>query len=276
MDTMTLTPQMATDAGRELTATARLLGRKALVTGSSKGIGYGIALRLAQEGADVVVNYNSDPQGADEARARIEALGRRGASIKANLGDVADVQRLVAQSAEALGGLDILVNNAGIEKHAAFWDVTERDFDAVLDVNLKGVFFATQAFVRHCIAAKRPGKVINVSSVHEEMAFPNFAAYCASKGGVRMLTRTLAVELGPLGVTVNSIAPGAIETPINSALLHDAVKLQSLVGQIPLARLGTPADVANLAVFLASRDSDYVTGSTYFVDGGLSVFYQEQ
>jgi glucose 1-dehydrogenase len=254
----------------------KLVGRKALVTGSSKGIGRGIALRLAQEGADVVVNYNSDPRGAEEALAEIEALGRRGASIKANLGDVTDVQRLVAESAEALGGLDVLVNNAGIEKRAAFWDVTERDFDAVIDVNLKGVFFATQAFVRQSIAANRPGKVINVSSVHEEMAFPNFAAYCASKGGVRMLTRTLAVELGPIGVTINSIAPGAIETPINTALLHDPVKLKSLVGQIPLGRLGRPADVAGLAVFLASCDSDYVTGTTYFVDGGLSVFYQEQ
>ncbi|HET9270501.1 MAG TPA: SDR family NAD(P)-dependent oxidoreductase, partial [Vicinamibacterales bacterium] len=137
---MTETPRMTAGTGR-------LLGRKALVTGSSKGIGHGIAIRLAQEGADVVVNYNSDPQGADEALADIRALGRRGASIKANLGDVNDVQRLVAESAEALGGLDVLVNNAGIEKHAAFWDVTERDFDAVLNVNLKGVFFATQAFV---------------------------------------------------------------------------------------------------------------------------------
>jgi glucose 1-dehydrogenase len=252
-------------------ATGRLLGRKALVTGSSKGIGHGIAVRLAREGADVVVNYHSDPQGAEEALAEIQALGRRGAGIRANLGDVADVQRLVAEGAEALGGLDVLVNNAGIEKHAAFVDVTERDFDAVLDVNLKGVFFATQAFVRQCVAAKRPGKVINISSVHEEMAFPNFAAYCASKGGMRMLTRTLAVELGPFGVTINSI-----ETPINTALLHDPVKLQSLVGQIPLARLGRPADVASLAAFLASSESDYVTGSTYFVDGGLSVFYQEQ
>jgi len=269
MDTMTMTPQAAAGTGR-------LLGRKALVTGSSKGIGYGIALRLAQEGADVVVNYNSDPRGADEALSQIQALGRRGASIKANLGDVADVQRLVAESVEALDGLDVLVNNAGIEKHAAFVDVTERDFDAVLDLNLKGVFFATQAFVRQRVAAGRPGKVVNVSSVHEEMAFPNFAAYCASKGGVRMLTRTLAVELGPLGITINSIAPGAIETPINAALLHDPAKLQSLVRQIPLARLGRPADVAGLAVFLASSDSDYVTGSTYFVDGGLSVFYQEQ
>jgi glucose 1-dehydrogenase len=254
----------------------RLLGRKALVTGGSKGIGRGIALRLAQEGADVVVNYNSDPQGADEALADIRALGRRAASIKANLGDVGDVQRRVAESADALGGLDVLVNNAGIEKHAAFPDVTEHDFDAVLDVNLKGVFFATQAFVRQRVAANRPGKVINISSVHEEMAFPNFAAYCASKGGVRMLTRTLAVELGPLGITINNIAPGAIETPINSTLLNDPVKLASLVNQIPLARLGKPADVAGLAVFLASCDSDYVTGTTYFVDGGLRVFYQEQ
>jgi glucose 1-dehydrogenase len=269
MEMTTAIPQLSTGTGR-------LLGRKALVTGSSKGIGHGIAIRLAREGADVVVNYNSDPHGAEEALAEIRALGRTGASIKANLGDVSDVQRLVAESAEALGGLDVLVNNAGIEKHAAFWDVTERDIDAVLDVNLKGVFFATQAFVRQCRSANRPGKVINISSVHEEMAFPNFAAYCASKGGVRMLTRTLAVELGPFGITINSIAPGAIETPINSALLNDPVKLQSLVGQIPLGRLGRPGDVAGLAIFLASGDSDYVTGTTCFVDGGLSVFYQEQ
>jgi glucose 1-dehydrogenase len=168
------------------------------------------------------------------------------------------------------------VNNAGIEKHAPFWDVTETDFDAVLNVNLKGVFFAAQAFVQQCLAAGRPGKIINISSVHEELAFPNFAAYCASKGGVRMLTRTLAVELGPMGITINSIAPGAIETPINTKLLNDPVKLASLVGQIPLGRLGRPTDVAGLAVFLASSDSDYVTGTTYLIDGGLTVFYQEQ
>lgn len=254
----------------------RLQGRRALVTGSSKGIGRGIAIRLAQEGADVVINYHSDPQGAEEALAEVHALGRRGAVIRANLGSPRDVRDLVAQSAAALGGLDVLVNNAGIEKHAAFWDVTEGDFDAVIDVNLKGVFFATQAFVQQCRAAGRPGKIINISSVHEELAFPNFAAYCASKGGVRMLTRTLAVELGPLGITINNIAPGAIETPINRALLNDPGKLASLVEQIPLSRLGTPNDVAGLAIFLASPDSDYVTGTTYVVDGGLTVFYQEQ
>jgi glucose 1-dehydrogenase len=254
----------------------RLLGRKALVTGSSKGIGRGIAMRLAQEGADVVINYNSDPRGAEEALAEVQALGRRGAIVKANLGTVAEVRDLVEKSAAALGGLDVLVNNAGIEKHAAFWDVTESDFDAVLNVNLKGVFFATQAFVRQCQAAGRAGKIINISSVHEELAFPNFAAYCASKGGVRMLTRTLAVELGSLGITINSIAPGAIETPINSKLLNDPMKLQSLQRHIPLSRLGKPGDVAGLAVFLASSDSDYVTGTTYLIDGGLTVFYQEQ
>ena len=269
MDSSTLTAPVST--GRE-----RLLGRKVLVTGSSKGIGRGIAIRLAQEGADVVINYNSDPGGAEEALREVQALGRRGAIIRANLGTVGEVRDLVARSAAALGGLDVLVNNAGIEKHAAFWDVTETDFDAVLDVNLKGVFFATQAFVQQCMVARRPGKVINISSVHEELAFPNFAAYCASKGGVRMLTRTLAVELGALGITLNSIAPGAIQTPIHSQLLNDPVKLRSLVGQIPLSRLGKPNDVAGLAVFLASPDSDYVTGTTYVIDGGLTVFYQEQ
>jgi glucose 1-dehydrogenase len=253
-----------------------LKGKRALVTGSSKGIGREIAIRLAREGADVIINYNSDPKGADEALAEVTALGRRGAALKANLGAIGEVRELVAKSAELLGGLDILVNNAGIEKHAPFWDVTEADYDAVLNVNLKGVFFATQAFVQACRASGTRGRIINISSVHEDMAFPNFAAYCASKGGIRMLTRTLAVELGPLGITINSIAPGAIETPINAKLLNDPVKLNALTSQIPLGRLGKPDDVAGLATFLASSESSYVTGATYLVDGGLSVFYQEQ
>ncbi len=254
----------------------RLLGKKVLVTGSSKGIGRGVAIACARAGADVVINYNSDPRGAQEAVAEVEALGRRAVPIQADLGNVDAVRRLVAAGADALGGLDVLVNNAGIERHAAFTEVTEQDFDAVLNVNLKGVFFATQSFVQACVRDSRPGKIINISSVHEELAFPNFAAYRASKGGLRMLTRTLAVELGPLGITINNIAPGAIETPINTKLLNDPVKLAALTRQIPLGRLGKPDDVAGLAVFLASSDSEYVTGSTYFIDGGLTVFYQEQ
>jgi glucose 1-dehydrogenase len=254
----------------------RLHGVRALVTGSSKGIGRGVAVRLAREGADVVVNYNRDARGADEAVAEIAGMGRKAVALAGDVGRIDDARRLVSEAAAALGGLDVLVNNAGIERHAPFWEVAEADYDAVLDVNLKGVFFATQAFVRHCRAAGRPGRVVNVSSVHEELAFPNFAAYCAAKGGLRMLTRTLAVELGPLGITINNIAPGAIETPINAALLNDPAKLASLTAQIPLGRLGQPDDVAGLAVFLASAEAAYVTGSSFVVDGGLSVFYQEQ
>jgi glucose 1-dehydrogenase len=254
----------------------RLQGKNALVTGSSKGIGRAIATRLGRDGANVIVNYNSDPKGAEEAVQEIRAFGVRADALKADLGSVPSVQALLTTAIETLGSLDILVNNAGIEAHAPFWEVTEADFDRVLAVNLKGVFFAAQAMVRHLQATGRTGRIINISSVHEEIPFPNFAASCASKGGLKMLTRNLAVELGPLGITVNSIAPGAIETPINKKLLNDEVKLRSLLGQIPLGRLGKPEDVAGLAVFLASDEAAYVTGSTYFVDGGLTWFYHEQ
>jgi glucose 1-dehydrogenase len=254
----------------------RLQDLVALVTGSSKGIGRGIAERFASEGADVVINYNSDPRGAAEAVRAAHEYGVRAAAVQADLGTVAGVKSLVAQAIDSMGRLDVLVNNAGVEKHAPFWEVTEADYDRVLDVNLKGVFFTTQAFVEHLRRTGRGGRVVNISSVHEELPFPNFAAYCASKGGLKMLTRNLAVELGPLGITINSIAPGAIATPINTALLNDAAKLRSLTEQIPLGRLGRPEDVAGLAVFLASDEARYVTGATYVVDGGLTWFYQEQ
>ena len=254
----------------------KLAGKIALVTGSSQGIGRAIAVRFAQEGADVVINYNRTPGGAQEVLREVEAAGRRGLIVQADLSITAEARKLVTTTVEHFGRCDILVNNAGIETHAPFWEVTEADYDRVLNVNLKGVFFATQAMAQHLLKAKRPGKVINISSVHEELPFPNFAAYCASKGGLKMLTRNLAVELGPFGITINSIAPGAIETPINTKLLHDPQKLGALLAQIPLERLGKPGDVAGLAVFLASSDADYVTGSTYFVDGGLTWHYQEQ
>jgi len=186
------------------------------------------------------------------------------------------LQRLIDETYTQLGRADILVNNAGIEIEAAFWDVTEADYDAVLNVNLKGAFFLTQAFVRRLRDAKQPGRIINISSVHEDIAFPHFSTYCASKGGIRMLMRNLAVELGPLGITVNNIAPGAIATPINKALLEDKPKLDALLANIPLSRLGTSEEVAGLAAFLASDEAAYVTGSTYVIDGGLMVDYHEQ
>jgi glucose 1-dehydrogenase len=254
---------------------SRLAGKIAVVTGSSRGIGRGIAVRFAREGADVVVNYSSSPDAAEAVRAEVEAAGRRAVLVQADMRTVEGARQVIAEGVLQLGRVDILVNNAGGGTGTPFWDASEEDYDKVVDLNLKGVFFATQALVRHLRETGRPGKVINISSVHEELPFPGQAAYCASKGGVRMLTRTLAVELGRLGITVNGIAPGAIETDANASLVEDAPRLQALLGQIPLGRLGQPADVAGVAAFLASEDANYVTGSTYFVDGGLTWDYEE-
>jgi len=254
----------------------RLSGKVAIVTGSATGIGQAIAVRLGSEGAQVVIDYRSHQDGAEETRKQVGAAGGKAIIVQADVSKLADVQRLVDEAWQQLGSCDILVNNAGIEKSADFWDVTEQDYDAVLDVNLKGPFFLTQAFVRRLRDARRPGRVINISSVHENMAFPHFSTYCLSKGGLRMLTRDLAVELGPLGITINNIAPGAIMTPINRKLLEDKPKLNALLKNIPLGRMGSPEDVATLAAFLASDDAAYITGSTYLIDGGLTVNYHEQ
>jgi len=254
----------------------RLDGKVAAITGGSQGIGLAIAQRFAQEGADVAFCYRSNKAGAEEVAAGIQKLGRKAAGFQCDVGRVADGQKFIADTVAQFGKIDILVNNAGLERHADFWDATEADYDAVLNVNLKGVFFITQAFVKHRIQAKSDGKVINISSVHEELPFPHFTSYCASKGGVKMLTRNLSIELAPLGITINNIAPGAIETPINTKLLNDPAKLNALLANIPLKRLGKPEDVASMAVFLASSESDYATGATFFVDGGLTWNYQEQ
>jgi glucose 1-dehydrogenase len=253
-----------------------LQNKVAIVTGSGSGIGQSIAIRLATEGATVVVDYRSHPEQADDTKAKCEACGGKAITIQADVAILADTQRLIDETYKQLGRCDILVNNAGIEIESPFWDVTEKDYDAVLNVNLKGAFFLTQAFVRRLIAAKLPGRVINISSVHEDMVFPHFSTYCVSKGGIRMLMRDLAVELGPLGITVNNIAPGAIATPINTKLLDNKPELNALLANIPLGRMGTPEDVAGVALFLASDDGAYCTGSTFIVDGGLIRNYHEQ
>lgn len=253
----------------------RLDGKVAVVTGSSKGIGRAIAVRFAREGADVLINYSRSADQARETLQQVERAGRRGHLVQADLSRIPEIDRLIAAALEHFGRFDILVNNAGIEKRTPFLDVSEQEYDQVLNLNLKGAFFATQRAARHWVETDRPGKVINISSVHEELSFPGFASYCASKGGLGMLTRTLAVELAPRKIAVNGIAPGAIDTPINQPLKEDPDRLQDVLDKIPLRRLGRPEDVAAVAAFLASSEADYVTGATWYVDGGLLWNYEE-
>ena len=254
----------------------KLEGKTVLITGGSQGIGQGIAFRLAEEGANIVVDYVGSPQSADATVAQIQKRGRRGLAVEADISSVDQIHSMMKQAVDSFGGVDVLVNNAGVEKHASIWEATEHDYDLVLTINLKGAFFASQAFVQHRMAVKKPGKIINVSSVHEELPFPHFTSYCASKGGMKMMMRNLSIELAPYGITVNNIAPGAIETPINTALLNDPPKLKALLDNIPLGRLGQVSDVGGVAAFLASSDADYITGATIVVDGGLTWNYSEQ
>jgi glucose 1-dehydrogenase len=254
----------------------RLEGKVAIVTGGGSGIGQGIAKRLGCDGAKVIIDYVGSETGADETRRAIEDCGSTGEVVEADVTNMADDRRLVDSAWEKFGSADILVNNAGMEKRSDFWDTPEEEFDKVMAVNLRGPFFLTQDFVRRLRDAKKPGRIINISSVHEDMAFPGFTTYCCSKGGLRMMMRNLTVELGPLGITVNNIAPGAIATPMNKALLEDKPKLEALLRNIPLGRLGTPDDVASMVAFLASGDASYITGATFLIDGGLMRNYHEQ
>jgi len=254
----------------------RFENKVVLITGSVQGIGLACALRLANDGADIILNDLRHDDRADEVVKQITALGRRCTFIAADVSQRQNVYDLVTEAVKVYGQLDILVNNAGVERNHNFWEVTEQEYDFVMNTNFKGVFFLTQAFVVYCKEASRPGVVVNMSSVHEEIVFPHFAAYCASKGALKMLTRNLATELAPLNIRINNVAPGAVATPINHTLIDNPELLQNVLKNIPQRRLGKPEDVAAVVAFLASDDAGYVTGSTYFVDGGLTYHYEEQ
>jgi glucose 1-dehydrogenase len=248
-----------------------LKGKVALVTGAGSGIGQAIAERFAQEGAHVTINTH--PGGKHSGADALEPIAKfDGAAleIEANVDNRAEVERMVQQIVQKFGRLDICVNNAGIEFKKPFLDITDDEWNKVLSVNLYGSFVVSQIAARQMVKQGQGGKLIFISSIHEDVPFPQYAPYCASKGGERMLMRNLALELAPHKINVNNIAPGAIATPINQKVLDDPVASKKAIEPIPLARFGKPEEVASLALFLASSESEYVTGSTYYVDGGLT------
>jgi glucose 1-dehydrogenase len=251
---------------------ASLQGKVAVVTGGSLGIGAGIVRRLAQEGAAVTLDYHKDSAAAADIASEITGAGGRVLVVQADVSQVGSVQNLIAQTVQTFGQLDILVNNAGIEEPEPFVEVTEASWDRQISVDLKGPYFAAQAAARQMIAHGGGGVIINVSSVHEDLPMVGNAIYCAAKGGLRMLTRTLAAELARYGIRIVNVGPGAIATPINAATLNDPQRKAALLAEIPLNRIGTPEDIASAVAWLASDQASYITGTTLFVDGGLMVF----
>lgn len=246
----------------------RLDGRVALVTGSDSGIGQGIALRFAASGADVAVHYHTDRAGAEATAAEVTASGRRAIVTQADVGDEAAVARLFGEIDDAFGRIDIMVNNAGHGGGGLIHELDPAKWDRVLKTNLYGPFYCSREAGRRMVAQGGGGRIINISSVHEEAPTRGSSPYVVSKGGLRNLTRTAALDLAPYGITVNDIAPGMILTPMNQEAVDDAGVRADAEAQIPLLRAGLPADIANMALYLASDAASYCTGATYFVDGG--------
>ena len=251
----------------------QLENKVAVVTGSSLGIGRAIAVAFAREGASVAINYRSHPEEGEQAVQEIEKGGGKAISVQADVSEPEQVKKLIGQTVKEFGRLDVMVNNAGIEQKMPFLETPLEVWEKVISVNLTGVWLGCQEAARQMVSQRHGGceggRIINVSSVHEDLPMPTNSSYCAAKGGLRMLMRTIAVELAPHGITVNNIAPGAIETPINENLDTHPQQRQELLSEIPLGRIGQPEDVASVAVYLASDASSYSTGSTFFVDGGM-------
>jgi len=251
--------------------TPRLLDEVALVTGSDSGIGQATAIAFAHEGADVVVTYLHDADGADATRKEIEAAGRKAIVVQADIGDETQVAALFDQAIEAFGAINILMNNAGVDASGAdVADLTTEVWDTAIRTNVYGTFFCCRRYIQERKRQGGGGKIINVTSVHEDIPNAGGADYDCSKGAVRNLTRTLALELAPLKINVNNLAPGMVLTPFNQPAIDDPAVLEEQVQSIPWKRAAEPEEIARLAVFLASSDSDYCTGSTFTMDGGLA------
>ena len=248
----------------------RLKDKVALITGANSGIGKAMAERFAAEGAHVAVNYLPGGHHAEDVDAELKTFGATGIAVAGDVSKRADVEKMFADTVAKFGKVDIAISNAGMEIKAPFINVTDDQWNKVLTVNLFGSFLISQIAARQFIKQGNGGRIIFTSSIHEDVPFPQFAPYCVSKGGVRMLMRNLAVELAEYKITANNIAPGAIATPINQATLDNPVTRAAAIAPIPLARWGTPEEVAGLAVYLASDEAGYVTGSTFVMDGGLT------
>lgn len=247
-----------------------LTDKKALITGASRGIGRGIALAFAKQGADVAINYRSSQKEADEVVAEIKKQGRNAFPIQADVSQKDQVDKMVEEAISQFGRIDILVNNAGIAVFKPFEQMTEEDWDKTLNTNLKGQFLCARVVAPHMEEQGR-GRIINVASIASGgvgVGFLNLAHYCASKGGVVALTEELALELSPKGINVNAIAPGAIDTDMVKTIKGDEQALKGTLARIPKGRLGKPEDIAAMAVFLASDEADYCTGAVFYVDGG--------
>ena len=246
-----------------------LQGKTVVVTGGNSGIGEAIVLAAAAEGANVVVDYVAHPDETRALIAKVEEAGGRAVGVQADVSQAADLHKMIRTAVDSFGRLDVLVNNAGIETRTSLLDTTEADFEKVMSVNMNSAFFGTQAAAKQFITQGGGGLILNISSVHEDWPMPGNIAYCVSKGGIRMLTRTAGVELGPLGIRVVNIAPGAVATPINTSTEDDPAKLKALDAAIPLGRMAHANEIADVAVFLASGKAGYMTATTVVIDGGI-------
>ncbi|WP_028049326.1 glucose 1-dehydrogenase [Cellulomonas sp. URHD0024] len=246
-----------------------LHGKVAVVTGGNSGIGKAVVLALAEAGANIVIDFVAHPEATEELEKQVHALGDQAIGVEADVSKVADLEMLVARTVEAFGHLDIMVNNAGIETRTSVLDTTEEQYERVMDINLKSAFFGTQIAAKQMIKQGTGGRIINMTSVHEDWPMPGNTAYCLSKGGMRMLTRTAGVELGPQGVQVVGVGPGAVATPINTSTMNDPEKMKTLDAAIPLGRMAEPEEIASLVAFLAGDGATYLTATTVFADGGI-------
>jgi len=246
-----------------------LHGKVAIVTGGNSGIGKAIVLALAEAGANIVIDFVANEKATEELEASVAKLGDKAIGVDADVSKVEDLQQLIKAAVDAFGRIDVMVNNAGVETRTSILDTTEEQYQRVMDINLKSAFFGTQIAAKQMIKQGTGGRIINMTSVHEDWPMPGNTAYCLSKGGMRMLTRTAGVELAPHNILVVGVGPGAVASPINLATMANPAEMAKLNAAIPLGRMAQPAEIASVVALLAGGGANYITATTVFADGGL-------